>query len=233
MKRKPYLPTRESERVIWLNTFASKLGGYAAMFNITAGEVALVSAMALIYSYIIGLIEQSGQFTQDLTKFKDLLSFAPSGATLGPLPELTPAVAPPLTQSGIFTFIGGIVAGIKGKKAVYTEAIGEDLGIIGDDTTFDEANYTPELKGKAMPGSIKISFNKDGVEGQAIYSHPVGSNDPNVWDKLGVDYHSPYHDTRPLQTPGKPELRSYRSRGVINDIEIGQWSAVITETFSG
>ena len=233
MKRKPYLPTREQERVIWLNTFASKLPGYAAMFNISAGDVIIVTAMALIYAYIIGLVVQSRQFIEDLTKFKNRLSFAPSGTTLGPLPVLTPGVAPVLTEAGIFTFIGGIVTGIKSKKSVYTEGIGEDLGIIGDDTTFIPDDYLPVLAGKAMPGSVKISFQKEGVEAMSIYSHPVGSTDPDEWEHLANDHHSPYHDTRALAVAGKPEVREYRARGVLSDVEIGQWSAVIKVTFSG
>ncbi|HLG35217.1 MAG TPA: hypothetical protein VI757_10080 [Bacteroidia bacterium] len=233
MKRKPYLPTIEAQRVIWLNTFAARLPNYAAMFNIQAADVAAVTAMSLIYSFIIGLITESRQYTEDLTKFKDLLSFAPSGTTLGPLPVLTPGVAPALTEAGIFTFIGGIVTGIKSKKSVYTEGIGENLGIIGDETIFIADDYLPILTGKAMPGSVKISFEKNGVEAMSIYSHPVGSTDPDAWEHLANDHHSPYHDTRALAVAGKPEVREYRARGVLGDVEIGQWSAVIKVTFSG
>ena len=233
MKRKPYLPTIEAQRVIWLNTFAARLPNYAAMFNIQAADVAAVTAMSLIYAFIIGLITQSRQYTEDLTKFKDRLSFSPSGTTLGPLPVQTPGVAPALTEAGIFTFIGGIVTGIKSKKSVYTEGIGENLGIIGDETIFIADDYLPILTGKAMPGSVKISFEKNGVEAMSIYSHPVGSTDPDAWEHLANDHHSPYHDTRALAVAGKPEVREYRARGVLGDVEIGQWSAVIKVTFSG
>ncbi|HLG34481.1 MAG TPA: hypothetical protein VI757_06325, partial [Bacteroidia bacterium] len=66
-----------------------------------------------------------------------------------------------------------------------------------------------------------------------IYSHPVGSTDPDAWEHLANDHHSPYHDTRALAVAGKPEVREYRARGVLGDVEIGQWSAVIKVTFSG
>jgi len=232
MKKKFYLPTQEGERVTWLNNFAAKLPAYAAAFGITAAELSIVAAMALIYSFIINLIAQSRAYTQELTQFKNLLSIAPSGSTLGTLPVLTPAVAPPLTQAGIFTFIGGLVMRIKGTKDFYTPAIGEDLRIIGDEITFDEANFKTTLKGKSLPGNNEISFVKSETDGVNVYSHPVGSTDPNVWEKLAFDTSSPYNDTRALANAGVPENRKYRARGVINDVEIGQWSDILSLTFN-
>jgi hypothetical protein len=232
MRKKPYLPQQESERVTWLNNFAAKLPAHAATFGISPAEVTAVNDMAALYSYIINLIGQSKTFTQELTQFKNLLSIAPSGATLGALPAFTPAAAPPLTQAGIFTFIGGLVKRIKGTTASYTTAIGEDLGIIGDETTFDAANFQTALKGKSLPGSNEITFVKSATDGVNIYSHPVGNPDPNVWEKLAFDTSSPYNDTRPLAVAGIPENRKYRARGVINDAEIGQWSDILSLTFN-
>ena len=83
-----------------------------------------------------------------------------------------------------------------------------------------------------MPGSNEISFNKNGVDGVNIYSHPVGGTDPNVWEKLAFDSSSPYNDTRAQATAGVPENRKYKARGVINDVEIGQWSDVLSVAFN-
>jgi len=231
MKKKYYLPNKESERVTWLNNFSAKLPGYAAAFGITDGDRDKVIAMALLYAYIIGLIEKVDTYKQGLTAFKNTLSFAPSGTTLGEIPELDAGTPPALTEAGIFTFIGGIVQGIKAKKGVYTPAIGEELGIIGEETVFVENDYKPTFKGKSLPGNNEISFEKKGVAGQNIYSHPVGG-DQTVWVKIGYDSSSPYNDTRPPATPGTPENREYKGRGVINDVEIGQWSDVLTLTFN-
>lgn len=231
MKKKYYLPNKESERVTWLNTFAAKLPGYASAFGITDGDKDKVIAMALLYAYIIGLIEKVDTFKQALTAFKNILSFAAPGSTLGEIPELDAGTAPALTDAGIFTFIGGIVQGIKAKKSVYTETIGEDLGIIGEETEFVENDYKTTLKGKSLPGNNEISFSKKGVDGINLYSHPVGG-DQTVWEKIGFDSSSPYNDTRPPDRAGVPEKREYKARGVINDVEIGQWSDVLTLTFN-
>ncbi|MEP7169833.1 MAG: hypothetical protein ABI855_10735 [Bacteroidota bacterium] len=233
MKKKPYLPKQEGDRVKWLNNFAGKINTYATLFGITPTEVTLIQAMALIYAYIIGLLEQVRTFSQDLTKFKDVLTFSPSGTTLGAMPAFAPAAAPPLTIPGIFTFIGGIVMRIKGTKDKYTDGIGEDLGIIGDETTFISDDYVPECSGKAMPGEVIIKFKKKGVDGVNVYGHPIGSTDPNDWVKIAYDGSSPYNDTRALAHAGVPEVREYKLRGVINDGEIGQWSLIIKVTFGG
>lgn len=229
MKKKPYLPARDPERVIWLNTFASKLAIHAASVGITVGEVAIVAAFALLYSYIINLIGLSRSYTQELTKFKNRLSRAALGTVLGPLPSLTPPVAPALTDAGIFTIISGYVKRIKA-SANYTDAIGEDLGIIGAESDFVADDFVPKLKGKSMPGFVDLSFIKDVTDGVNIYSRLQGETE---WKFLAFDTESPYHDTRPLAAAGKPEIREYRCRAVISDEEIGQWSDVVTVTFSG
>ncbi len=229
MKKKPYLPKREADRVIWLNNFSSKIADLAATLGITAAEVAVIAAMALFYSYIINLIALSKAYTQDLTKFKNTLSIAPTGTPLGPLPVLTPPAAPPVTQAGIFTYISAIVARIKA-SANYTDGIGEDLKIIGNESEFDAANYKPQLKGKAMPGMVNLSFVKDTTDGMNIYARLQGQT---TWVFLGLDTESPYMDTRPLAAAGTPENREYRCRAVISDVEIGQYSDVVQVTFAG
>ncbi len=233
MIKKPYLPRKESERVIWLNNFASKIGGYGPTFNITAGEIIVIVAMALIYSYIINLIEQSRTYTKKLTSFKNLLSFAPSGATLGTLPVLAPGVAPALTQAGIFTFISGIAQRIKGNTANYNAGVGNDLGIIGDETVFVPDDFKPAITCKSLPGYVKVDFLMHDIEAMEIFSNPVGGSDPTVWEKIATVHHSGFHDIRPLAVAGKPETRTYKARGILHDAEIGLFSDPAVVTFAG
>lgn len=231
--KKPYLPTIESQRVIWLNNFASKIDDYATTFGIIDDEVEKIVASATLYNYIIGLIDLAKDFGKELTQFKDVLSIAPNGTTLGAIPVFNGGTVPAVVPAGIFTMISGIVKRIKSSNTNYTEAIGMDLGIIGEETNFDQDSFKSVISGKSMPGSVTITFSKKGIDGVNVYSLPVGSTDPAIWEKLSYDGHSPYHDTRPLATAGTPENRQYKVRGVINDLEIGQWSDIITVTFAG
>jgi hypothetical protein len=230
MKKKNYLPAPLAARVIWLNNFSSKLGGYAAAFGITVPEVALVVKFAQMYAYIIGLLSTVDSFKQDLTKYKDKLSRATIGSPLGAPPTVTIPVAPATVDAGIFTIIGGMVARIKGMKNVYTEAIGEDLRIVGDESSFDENTFKPTLKGTATPDGAKLVFGKDETDGVNIYTRNKGAAE---FIFLARDTESPYIDTRPLANPAVPEVREFRCRAVLHDVEIAVWSDTVSVTVGG
>jgi hypothetical protein len=226
MRKKPYLPSVESQRVIWLNNFASKIGGYAVMFGITPAELTLITKFAAMYAYIIGLLDSVDTFKQNLTKYKNKLSRAPFGSPLGAPPTLTIPVAPATTEAGIFTVIGGYVQRIKAMKNVYTTAIGEDLGIVGDETTFDPDTLKIEIKGvKITNEGVKLEWVKGESDGTYIYSRVNGVGS---FTKLAFDGSSPYIDTRPLSVPGTPETREYMTKPVLNDVEIGLPSDVVS-----
>jgi len=227
--KKTYLPRTEADRVIWLNNFASKISAYASEFGISADDVLLIKAMALIYAYIITLLAYSRSFTKALTEFKNKLSIAPNGTVLGPLPLYDPATAPPLTQSGIFTFISGIVKRIKGQTTIYTETIGIELRIIGEETIFVPDDYKANGKATTMPHYVKIEFDKAHIEAVDIYSNPVDGTDVTVFEKIATSLHSPYHDTR----PGHAGMRNYKIMGVIHDVEIGFPSDIFSANFEG
>ncbi len=147
--KKEYLPKREADRVGWLNNFSSIIGNYATTFGISPAEVATIGKMAAFYAYIYNLMIMVSTFSKNLTKFKNLLSIAPNGTTLGPMPTLTPPAAPGTSPAGIFTFISGIVGRIKSNTANYTEAIGYDLGIIGEEISFKEAEFKSVISAEA------------------------------------------------------------------------------------
>ncbi len=233
MTTKYYLPRKEADRVIWLNNFASKIGTYAADFGISPGELLLIAMMALYYSYIIGLIQLSRTFTKALTSYKDVIAGGVTSTTVPAIPAFTPAVAPPITQTGIFTFIAGIVGRIKSNTTYYNTTVGDDLKIIGAETIFVPDDYKANGTCKAMEHYVEIDFVMTHLDAMDIYSNPIGGTDPTVWEKIGTVSHSGFHDLRPLANPGKPETRNYKTRGVIFDVEIGFSSDVFSVVYGG
>jgi len=226
MRKQPYLPRRDKDRVIWLNNFAAKLSTYAASFGITPAEVTSVTKYAVMFSYIIGLMDTVDTFKQNLTKYKNKLSVSTIGSPLGAPPTLTIPVAPATVEAGIFTIISGIVQRIKGFKNIYTDAIGEDLGIVGDEITFDPDTFKMEIKGvKITNEGVKLDWIKGETDGANIYSR-IGSAGP--FTKLAFDGESPYIDTRPLSVPGTPETREYMAKPVVHDTEVGLPSDVVS-----
>jgi hypothetical protein len=215
-----YLPRTADQRRTWLNTFSSKISGYATKYGLTTAEVNSILAMALFYSYWVDVADQAKTFKEKITKFMGTLSFAPTGAPLGEVPAFAPATAPATTPAGIFTYIGGIVQRIKG-HADYAENDGQDLGIIGDEQEFNEDTFKPELKAFVQLDGVKITFTKKAADAMNIYGNPIGSENPEEWELLGTDFHSPYLDSRPPAKTGTPENRRYMGRAVIDDKEIG------------
>jgi len=108
----------------------------------------------------------------------------------------------------------------------YTEAIGNDLGIIGPDVAPpDMINVKPKLIGVVAAGAATIKFDKGDMEGVKIYSKR-GSETSFTF--LGTDTHSPYQDNRPKLIKGDPEERQYYAFYFHNDYEVGQQSDIIT-----
>lgn len=112
----------------------------------------------------------------------------------------------------------------------YTEAIGQELGVIGESGTFDPESFKPVIKGEAFPGYVNFTYAKYGVDGLNFYSRLKGTAD---WKFIGFDIESPFHDTLALADSAKPETREYSAIGVLNDLEIGQRSDVVVVTFGG
>lgn len=51
-----------------------------------------------------------------------------------------------------------------------------------------------------------------------------------TWTVLGTDNNSPYLDARAALVAGQPEVRRYRGRYIVNDVPVGNYSAVATVT---
>ena len=164
---------------------------------------------------------------KDVVNFKNRLSFSPIGTTLGAFPTLTFAAPPTTTTAGIFTIISGIVQGIKSQKSIYTEDIGLDLGIVGDDFTFNPDDYTTLLALTKKVDGIQIDFVKGEADGVHIYTR---LNRAGEFTYLATDTESPYIDTRALAVAGTPEVREYYAIGFLHDHEIGHPSDIVTVT---
>jgi hypothetical protein len=112
--------------------------------------------------------------------------------------------------------------------ANYTEALGEQLGIVGDEDTTTLANAKPKIKAKVLPhGVVEIGWSKGKADGVNIYSQ---RGDDPTFVFVSRDTQSPYVDNRPLLVAGKPEQRQYKMICVKDDVEVGQFSDEVVVT---
>jgi hypothetical protein len=230
MKRQRFFPTAVEARPGWFNTYATQLVIANATLDLDPADVTATVNDALYCKYTCGVW---------LTGARDLGPAATSsvenlftgvGATAVVLPVFTvPALpagvtaVPPGALNRIFTF----VQTIKSSKN-YTEAIGLQLGIVGQE---DAAEHpVPEFTLKVERGGgcecVKIVFKKFGRQGVVIYSRRGGG----AWEMLAIDLASPYLDERPLLVAGQPEVRDYRLQYYDDAAATGDFTEVASVT---
>jgi len=113
---------------------------------------------------------------------------------------------------------------------LFTPAIAQELRVIGAAAAFDPGAYKPDFKVKIAGGEIRLDWVKKGADAVHIYGRLRGQ--PG-WTLLGMDTSSPYIDGRPLAQANVPETREYKLRGVVQDVEIGLDSDILSITWGG
>ncbi len=246
--KKKYLPTKETERVTWLFNFNNKLPGYAVLFGLTPTEITQIADDTSMYGYIILQTEARKTDTKNITEYKSKLSFAPIGTPIGPVPVPEIIAAPTAVPAGIFTRLSGLIKQIKG-KATYTTDIGDDLGIIGEDTIFDPTTLKPVLKIKLNTGGHPvIKCRKNKTDRFNLY---VDRRNGSGMKFLATISKTQYIDMYPLPNggggapvppgPGVPgpapapvgqiaAVWDYKAAYVIDDEEVGEYSDLTSIT---
>ena len=85
------------------------------------------------------------------------------------------------------------------KRPNYTEAIGDELMIIGaEQEEIDFENIKPDIEAKLVGGLPVIEFDLKGTEGIRLLSKRGAEVD---YSFLAIDTHPPYDDTRPKLDP--------------------------------
>lgn len=222
-------PKAEADLVIWYKNFGQTLATHATTLGLTSADVAAVKDDGAMLEYLIGELVPTYQTAlQARVSFKNLMKDGPLGAPGGdPPPAPTAGTAPASIAPGILPRLRQLIQRIKAAPN-YTEAIGQELNIIGPEgnAPSGDANAKPTGKAIALPTSqVKIEFTKRGFDGVWIESRRTGETE---WTALGTDNFSPYIDTRPPLVAGRAEVREYRLRFIRRDEPVGEWSDIIS-----
>ena len=240
MKRKPYFPTQIAARPGWFRNFGIELLKANATLLLPAPEVAARVADALESAYTCGdwrtwarecgpaataAIEM--QFNGQSDGVYQLPVFTPPPRPGGD-PTATPPIPPTVpVPAGALKRIQAFVATIKSCPR-YTEAIGLQLGIVGEESTSEEEmpQFTLKVERGGDCECVRVDFKKFGHEAVLVYCRRGGGD----WEKLAVDPKSPYIDARPLLVPGQPEVREYRLQFQDDDVPNGPLTPVQSVT---
>jgi hypothetical protein len=227
MAKAPFLPKDEPGKRKWLTNYAAKLPTYAPTVGVTPAEVTQAAADATFFSYVCDAHDQHTKTTRDWTAFKNA---AAGGNALGILPT-TPALpaAPPAVPPNIFGRNSALAVRIK-KHPNYTEAMGQDLGIIGADQTIDYTSLKPVLKIVLQAGHPVIGWRKQGMDSLELW---VDRGDGKGSVFLAIDTVPDYTDTAALPAPGASAVWKYKGIYREADAQVGQWSDVVSTTVAG
>jgi hypothetical protein len=199
-----FFPKTDAALVVWASNYKEKINANATALGLSPEQVATE------VGYCNNLIEAITAVNNQKKAFKAMVD------------SKNVAIE---TQGGALR-----VEISRHKMAVaYTEAIGQDLGIVSSHLGFDANVYKPKLVTESFAGYIRIKYRKNGVDGINIYHRKKGTSN---WVFLARTTKSPFDDRIVPASTAQPEHWEYRAFGVIDDAEIGIASDIVEAVYS-
>ena len=205
-KHMDFMPNKRSDKYLWWKNIHDTIEAQGPLFGLSVTEIANIKALA---AAVIANMDATDDAKSALGGAR-----AAETTTLG-------------------TNEAAIRMKIRNWKSTpgFTGSSSEGvLRVVGPVSSFDPLTFKPELKLSIVGGHIRVDFIKDECDSLAVYCRLRGTS---TWTKLGLDTRSPYFDTNPLANPNVPEVREYMAMGVIDDIEIGLPSDIVSIVFGG
>lgn len=224
--KKEYLPTTDNGRLIWLANFVTKLADYAADLGITAAQMGQLQIDQDAYAKAVVFLDALRDYSKTATTFKKNLF--KSTQTFSPLPVAPDFNNAPGMRFNIFGEIAKLVQTIKSHPN-YNTTMGENLGIIGEDTTFDPSTLKPELKIEYRVNRPVLKWTKGETDGIRIEV----DRGAGAFSFLAIDTIPDYEDTHPLPPLGQTAIWKYRAVYIIKDQPEGQYSDTKEVTVTG
>jgi len=223
-----YMPVKEIEKLIWLQNFANKIGGYAAKYGIAAATVTDIQNGYAWLAYWMNYRNQYKEFLKKLSAYKDEIIAGNNIASTPPLPPTLP-VAPTSVAPGIFTRVTSLVNMMKA-NLVYTVADGNDLGIEGAEVAARGGDIQPQISVRLVNGGHpEIVWTKGSFDGIDIYVNRGNTG----WAFLATDTYPNYIDTAALPASGQTALWQYKAIYRSDDDQEGQYSNPVSITVVG
>jgi hypothetical protein len=200
--KKDFIPAALAELDAWQANFKNKVANIAKQLKISESEVLPV---------LVAIDAQSATYGKVLAIRKEAKSATSNN------------------DEQTKTTVASIRALSNQIKAApdYTEAMGQELGIIGTDSIFEKSTAKPKISVGKEGNTVVVKFIKEKADGVYIYSRRSGEKEFTL---LGVDTVPPYHDKRPNLVTGQTEMREYKAWYFLDEDIIGQESDVASIT---
>ncbi len=225
MSYSKFIPTGDSDKVVWLSNFTTKMGLYATQLGVTTAELSSLQKDNAYFSYLISMMEVYRQNLLNLSSYKNMLKHAVGQQHIGTLPVLPNlGTAPPSVPEGVFDRVSKLVTRVKASLN-YTDAIGNDLGIISPTQTIDLATLQPVLKVNIDGDRPHIKCSKGYADAIDLY---VDRKDGAGFVLIGRLTKPDYIDVVDLPANTVLAEWDYKARYVIANNVVGVMSAVVS-----
>lgn len=223
MSNSRFIPVADNDKVVWLNNFTTKMSLYATPLGVTSAELSSLQKDNAYFSYIISMMEVYRQNLLNLAAYKNMLKKAVNMQHIGALPTLpTLPTAPPSVPEGVFDRVSKLILRIKGSLS-YTDAIGNDLGIVTPSETIDVTTLQPDLKIVLDVGKPHLKWKKGITDALDLF---CDHNDGLGFTLIGRLTRNEYIDITPLGAGKVIDEWSYKAVYVIADTQVGLYSKV-------
>lgn len=216
-------------QVSLMSNFRAKIGGYATALSMTPEEVAASITLCDTFIAAYNLADQSKATMQAMTQWRALVFEGSPVGSAAPNPPSFPSGDDIEYSRGVVVQFHELRDRLVTAKG-YTEAIGEDLGILGPEVNkIAPDNVTPDLKAKTSAGYVvNLSGSMQGMDGMRVEYAPKGGNFATV----AFLTNTPGGFTVTPAVPGEPETGFVRAIFIKKNQDYGNFSANYPVTVS-
>lgn len=227
MVKSYYLPNDDAGKADLLDRLAARLPAYAEQLNLAPDEIAGLKADAASFRYTLSMHSHAQYSAKNWTTYKNLQRDGGAGNGVYPPTSLDGPTAPAAVPPGIIPRLTALVSRIK-TAARYSEAVGQDLGIIGSVRVIDPSAWQPTLTVHQEGGHPVLEWLKGDADALEIW---VERTPQAGFVLLDTSTDTRYADTTPI--PATPSLWRYKAIYRQRDEQAGDWSGVVSLAVGG
>ena len=229
MPRKHYWPNSLSDQLVLMANFLVKIPVYGAGLGLTPAQVTAAEALCEAFIGAVQSTEQCKTTMQAMTQWRDDILYGEGGPSATPQAPVFPVVGATLYPEGVvksFMKLRDQIVAAPG----YTQAIGEDLGVVGPETSKPAPeSVIPVLKAETSTGYwVSVSGSMQGMDALKVEYSRNGSD----FTTVAFLTNTPQGFQIDPQTPNQPEKGFIRAKFIKKSEEVGQYSANYPVTLS-
>jgi len=224
MPKTAFLPHDDAGKSKLMQYVAGILPKYQSIFEISNQDMGTLQNDALSFSVANDLQNLALNFAHNCTAFKNQLRDGGSGDVNWPVAPDFAANLPTVSAPGVIQRFTAMIARIKAHKN-YTEAIGQDLQIIGTEIVIDTTSWKPVLSVTPDAGHFIVGWRKGQAGGIEIW---VDRGDGKGFVFFTINSEPDTIDNTPLPASGAGVNWQYKAIYLLHDERVGQWSDVVS-----